>query len=246
MEAKYISSALLALTGSALAVIGFIRGETGYLNLGLAALFLTAIVLTFKSSSYVKKGSLNIMIKSQRNLANSLLEGLALEGKSVYLPPYKNLPDGGVFIPLREDFDLDPARFDEGSIFVTDVPDERKMGLLLPTLGKELVEKYEEHLEGPLTSIPEVESAAGSVLKSLNLARRVYIEEEGSEIRVIVSPDFECPPINCERFPCPICASILRGIAKASGEVIAVESLDPGKAGVEIKARRMGRVEEWM
>ena len=246
MEAKYISSALLALPGGILAAWGFIHGEAAYINLGLAALFLAAIVPVFKSPSYVKRDSLNIMVKSQRNLATSLLDGLALEGKSVYLPPYENLPEGGVFIPLREDFDIDPARFDEGSVFVTDVPDERKMGLLLPTLGKELVEKYEEHLEGPLTSIPEVESAAGSVLKSLNLARRVYIEEGEGEVMAIVTPDFECSPVNCERFPCPVCASILRGIAKASGEVIAVESFSRGKAGVEIKARKMGRVEEWM
>lgn len=246
MEMKYISSALLAIFGGTLAAWGFIHAETSYINLGFAAILLAAVVPVFKSSSYVKKDSVDLLVSSHRNLVDSLLKGLALEGKSVYLPPYKNLPRGGVFIPLREDFDLDPARFDESSIFLTDVPDERKMGLLLPTLGMELMEKYEEHLEGPLTSIPEVESAADSVLKSLSLAKRVYIEETEGGVRVIVTPNFECSPVNCERFPCPICASILRGIAKASEEVIAVESFSRRKGGVEISARKIGRVEKWM
>jgi len=246
MEASKISAGLLALIGGALALFGFINGETNYLNLGLASLILSAVVFTFKSSSYVRKESVDLLIKSQRNLADSLLNGLALEGKTLYIPPYENLQDGGVFIPLREDFDLDPARLDENSAFTTDVPDEREMGLLLPTLGKELVEKYEEYLEGPLTSVPEVESVAGSVLKALGLAKRVYIEENGKEITVIVTPNFECSPTNCERFPCPVCASILRGVAKASDEIIAVESFEETEFGVEIRAKKMGRVEEWM
>ena len=245
MEAKHFASGFLAVSGGILAVWGFLHARSDYINLGLAGLFLAALIITLKSSRYVKAETAEILLKSHSNLRESLLRGLTLEGKAVFVPPYRNLPRGGLFLPLREDFDLDPARFDEETLFLTDVPDERAMGLLLPGYGSELLEKYEEHLEGPLTSVPEVESTAGAVLKSLGLAERVYIEENEG-LRIIVKPSFEHSTEGCEKIPDPVCASILLGIAKASGEVVIVDSVKESRHGVEVLARKAGRIEEWM
>ncbi len=246
MEPKYIVSATLGATGGMLAIWGFLNTNQGYINLGLAGAFLGAVILTLKSSKYVKKETAEILLESQKKLFNSILKNLKLEGRTLYIPPYENLPKGGVFLPLHEDFEVDPARFDEETLFITDVPQEKAMGLLLPSLGEALVEKYEEHLEGPLSSLPEVESAASSVLRALGLAKRVYIEETERGIRIIVDPSFTCNPEICEKLPCPICASILRAAAKASEEIIAVEKFEKKNYGIEIKAKKIGRVEEWM
>lgn len=246
MELKHIVSIILGVSGGALALKGFLGANPDYINLGIAGLFLSAIVLTLKSSKYVKKDTADILLNSHRGFLKSLLSNLKLEGNAVYLPPYENLPKGGVFVPLHEDFDIDPARFDENTLFLTDVPDEKAMGLLLPSLGSELLDKYEEHLEGTIGNIPEVESAASSVLRTLGLVKRVYIEENGNDIRIFVTPELSCNAEECEKIPCPICASIFLGLAKATDSLIVVESFEKKDRGIEIKAKKLGGVREWM
>lgn len=49
--------------------------------------------------------------------------------------PYENLPKGGLFIPLRKDFDIDPGRFGEDIVFLTNVGSERQMGPPLRSPG---------------------------------------------------------------------------------------------------------------
>ena len=246
MELKYVVSAALGVSGGLIALKGFLGANQSYINLGIAGLFLSAVVLILKSSKYVKKDAVDVMLNSYKGFLKNLLSNLKLEGKAVYIPPYENLPKGGVFVPLYEEFDLDPARLDENTFFLTDVPSERSMGVLITSLGADLLEKYEEHLEAPITSVPEVESSAGSVLKALGLAKRVYIEENDENIRVIVSPEISCSPEECEKVQCPICASILLGLAKATDNLIGVESLEKKDYGIEIKAKKLGGVREWM
>ncbi|HDZ36516.1 MAG TPA: hypothetical protein ENH81_06385 [Thermococcus sp.] len=246
MELKYIVSAALGISGGALALKGFLDVNQSYINLGIAGMFLAAVILTLKSSEYVKKESLEVLLNSQKGLLKSLLSNLRLDGKAVYLPPYENLPWGGIFVPLHEDFDLDPARLDEETFFLTDTPDEKSMGLLMTSLGTALLEKYEEHLEAPISSVPELEASAGSVLKALGLASRVHIEENEDEIRVVITPEISCSPDECEKAPCPLCASVLLGLAKATDNLIGVESFEKKDYGVEIRARKLGGVEEWM
>ncbi|MDI3475601.1 MAG: hypothetical protein PWQ79_2307 [Thermococcaceae archaeon] len=246
MELRHIVSAALELSGGFLALWGFLNANQSYVNLGIAGMFMGALVILLKSSEYVKISAVETFLKSQREFFSNLLRNLKLEGNAVYIPPYRNLPSGGIFVPLHEDFDLELARLDEEAVFLTDVPDERSMGLLITSLGRPLLEKYEEHLEGPITSIPELESASGSVLRALGLAKRVYIEEDGETLRVIVQPAFSCAPEECEKLPCPLCASILLGAAKASSQVIGVEGFSKTEHGVEIRAKKLGGVERWM
>lgn len=246
MEEKYIVSVALVVFGGLLALRGFLEANQNYMNLGIAGMFLGAIVLTIKSSKYVKKDSVDIILKAEKDFFRNLLNNLKLEGNAVYLPPYENLPKGGIFAPLHENFDIDPARFDENALFLTDVPNEASMGLLLPSFGATLLNKYEEHLEAPIASIPEIESAASSVLRGLGLASRVHIDEKGEELRIIVTPELSCDPQVCEKAPCPICASILLGVAKATDQLIGVQSFQKKDYGVEIMAKKLGGIEKWM
>jgi hypothetical protein len=248
MEIKNLVSAALVLGGGALALHGFLSTNTSLMNIGIAGAFLGAVVFTFKSSKYVKKEAIENLMEPYAGVFSSFSENLALNGNAVYIPPYENLPRGGVFIPLHENFELDLARLDEKTVFLTDVPNEKAMGLFLGPFGASLVEKYEEHLEGPLDSsgIPTVESAAGSVLRALGLAKKVYIEERGDRLRIILQPDIKCEPKNCEKTPCPLCASVLLALAKATGELLLTERVEAKDYGIEITARKLGGVQEWM
>lgn len=246
MIKKNIVSGALIVFGGLLALQGFLGAAPARVNMGLAAMILGAVVFLIKPSDYVKRSSVELLTSSYFGPFRKFISSLSLEGNAVYVPPYENLPEGGIFVPLHEDFDIDPARLDESTFFLTDIPNEKSMGILITSLGTNLIAKYEEHLEGPLSSVPELESSAGSVLKSLGLAKRVYVEENGEEIKVIVSPEVPCSPEGCEKVPCPVCASILLGLAKATDNLLGAKSFEKKDYGIEIRAKKLGGVREWM
>jgi len=248
MKARGASGLTLMITGLALAIYGFMNVKTTLTNLGIAGVFLGLVVLTFKSSDYVKKESVQAIMEPYRRIFSTFADNLYLEGNAVFIPPYENLPRGGLFVPLHDKFELDLARLDEGTVFLTDVPNDRAMGLFLGPFGDPLVEKFEEHFEGPLDGAGSgaVESVAGSVLRYLELANRVYIEEKDRRFRVIIRPTIECKSENCEKIPCPICASVLLALAKGTNQVLAVESVEEKDYGIEVTVRKLGGVEKWM
>jgi len=248
MEAKNVAGAVLIALGAVIGIAGFLNAEVKLTNLGIAGVFLGLVVLTFKSSEYVKRESVKALMEPYRRVFSTFADNLYLEGSAVFIPPYENLPRGGLFVPLHEKFELDLARLDEKTVFLTDVPNERAMGLFLGPFGDSLVEKFEEHFEGPLDGAGSgaVESVAGSVLRYLELADRVYIEEKDDGFRVVVRPTIGCKPENCEKVPCPVCASVLLALAKGTGQVLAVESVEEKDYGIEATVRKLGGVEEWM
>lgn len=246
MELKYMVSGVLMGTGGALAIYGFLNANQGYINMGIAGTFLGMVMLILKSSGYVKREAFDGVFSPYMAFFRNFVDNLSLEGNAIYIPPYENLPNGGTFIPLHDDFDLDPARFDEGAVFLTDVPNEKAMGLLVRPLGLELLRKYEEHLEYTLENATHLETSSSSVLRALGLAKSVYIEEDEGGFRVVVQPEIECEPRSCEKVACPICSSILLGLAKATGELILVEGVEKRDYGIEIKTRKLGGVREWM
>ncbi|NJE54582.1 hypothetical protein [Thermococcus sp. 21S9] len=248
MKIKEASGLTLIIIGLALAIYGFVNVKTTITNLGIAGVFLGLIVLTFKSNDYVKAESVHAIMEPYRRVFSTFADNLYLEGNAIFIPPYENLPEGGLFVPLHEKFELDLARLDEGIVFLTDVPNDRAMGLFLGPFGGSLVEKFEEHFEGPLDGAGSgtVESVTGSVLRYLELADRVYIEENDDGFRIVIRPTIRCRPRNCEKTPCPICASVLLALAKGTNQVLAVESVEEKDYGIEVTARKLGGVEKWM
>ncbi|WP_457754630.1 hypothetical protein [Thermococcus sp.] len=249
MELKYIVSGSLAGIGAAILLYGFLNANTSYINLGIAGIFLSAVILIIKSPEYIKKDSVLGILRPYTELFEKFVDNLSLEGNAVYIPPYQNLPEGGVFIPLKENFEIDLGRLDEKTVFLTDVPKEKQMGILLMPLGVGLLKKYEEHLEYPLsnTSYAEVESVAGAVLRTLGLAKSVYVEEQKNFFRIVIQPEFKCKKLNvCEKVACPICSSVLLGLAKAANQLIYVESFEKKDYGIEIKAKKLGGIRKWM
>lgn len=252
MKGKYIVSSALIIVGTAILGYGAITANQSQINLGIAGIFLGLIVLTFKTSEYVKREALDNLASPYIKTLQELVKDLALEGRAVYIPPYENLPNGGTFIPLHEEFDLDLARLDEETVFLTNVSNERQMGLKIRPLGLELLEKYEEHLEYSLedTNYKEVESASSSVLRVLDLAKGVYIDEEDGKFRIVVNTvNREICRKNidyCDQVACPICSSILLSLAKATGELIMADKFSITEHGIEIEAKRLGGVRNWM
>ncbi|AMM53292.1 hypothetical protein [Pyrococcus kukulkanii] len=249
MERALISGLAILGIGAFISTTSVIMG-TDTLNIGLAALIIGAVVLAFKSEEYVRRDTLDLVVTSVQESLEKMVKDLGLEGNAVYLPPYENLPEGGVFIPLVKDYRIDLGKLSEDSVFLTEVSSEREMGLLIRPPGGKIVEKFEEHLEGEITSVPEVESVSTAVLKFLELAESVYIEDAGNTFYVYVKPrniEFCKRRIkNCNQVACPICSSILLGLAKGSGQLLESEKFEIDGERVKITVKKLGGISEWM
>lgn len=249
-KGKYIAGGVLIAMGAVFAFKGAMDGDQSEINVGIGGLFLGIIVLTFSTSEYIKIDAFNAMVLPYFQLAKSFINTLKLKSNAVYIPAYGNLPNGGIFIPLHDTFDLDLAKLDENSFFITDVGREKEMGLFLTPIGKELMNMYEQYSETDFTNagLNAVESAA-VVLKSLGLATSVVVEERGAEIRVIVGgvKTDKCSQ-TCKQSACPICSSIILSIAKCIQELVVVErfKIEIENKLVEITVRRIGGINKWM
>jgi|Deesub1362B_J571_1020462.scaffolds.fasta_scaffold00014_105 hypothetical protein len=248
MKIKRIAGAVLISIGAVLTFKGAIDGNQSMINAGIGGVFLGVVVLTFSTSDYIKYDAFKAVTLPYTDLSRKLVEVLELKNEAVYIPPYSNLPEGGVFIPLHNDFDIDLAKLDKSTIFITDLSREKEMGLLLTPLGKELVKMYESYSELDFTNagLHAVENAS-AVLRSLGLADSITIEE--SEDRIIVYLNGVKASMcskTCEQIACPICSSVLLSIAKSLQELIVVDEFKFENGLIEISARRIGGVNEWM
>ncbi|AGK61045.1 hypothetical protein Asulf_01044 [Archaeoglobus sulfaticallidus PM70-1] len=247
MRIKYIASIALIALGSILALKGAIDGDQSLINAGIGGIFLGIVVLSFATSEYIKYDALEAVLTPYTELCKKLLKTLDLKNKAVYIPPYDNMPDGGVFIPLHEDFDIDLAKLDENVMFLTDVGREKEMGLLITPLGKELMKMYESYSEMDFSGAGVGVVEGAPVLKALGLARSITIEEDNERIKVYLEGVvLDTCSKDCEQIACPICSSILLAIAKSLQELIQVEKLEVKERYIEISARKIGGIDRWM
>ena len=216
------------------------------INAGIGGVFLGIVVLSFSGKGCVKYDAFQAIVEPYMGLVTSIASSLELKSKSVYIPPYDNLPDGGVFVPLHDDFEIDLARLDEKTLFITDVGREREMGLLLMPLGRDLMKMYENYSEMDFENagVGVVENAS-AVLRALGLAKSVEIEESGETLRIYVHGVKQPCSSACKQVACPICCSILLSVAKALQQLILVEDVK-SSGHIEIIARKMGGIDRWM
>lgn len=248
MKTKFIVGSILILIGSTLAFKGAIDGSQNTINIGIGGVFLGIVVFTFSTSDYIKYDAFKAVVSPYFEFSRKIADDLGLKNNAVYIPPYDNLPEGGIFIPLHENFDIDLAKFDKNTMFITDVGREREIGLLLPPLGKELLKMYEEYSEMDFTNAgPSIVENSSAVLKSLGLANSVSVVEEDGKIKIYINgvKNDNCSP-NCEQIACPICTSLLLAIAKSLQELIAVESFRFDGEFIEISASKIGGIDKWM
>lgn len=226
MNSKRIVGVVLMIFGAVTAFNGAMTASETKINLGICGIFIGAVLLSFSR---------------QKNFANlfkpyhETLKCLAsfLETKvSVYIPPCERLPEGGTFLAVNEDFELDLARIDYSTPVVAGR--EKEAGLLLKNLGIEIIREAEE----------QSFEAVSSVLKAMNLIRSARFYEEGV-IKIFIDTSVNFCNEDCKLVACPICSSLLMAIAVESRELIAVEKFKVGER-IEIFARKIGRVEEWI
>ncbi len=249
MKFKYVAGLALIMAGTFLAFRGAVDANQSLVNAGIGGIFLGIVVLSFTTSDYIKVESFKRVVVPYSKFTAGIVESLNLKRKSIYIPPYNNMPDGGVFIPVNNDFDIDLGKIDENTFFLTDTGREREMGLVFRPLGADLSKEFQKYAEiDLLNSGLAAIDAISSVLRAMGLAKSVHTDINGDAIKIYIDGirfREKCTD-RCEQVACPICSSVLISLAKAFQELILVEEFEKTDRGVMISARKIGGVEKWM
>jgi hypothetical protein len=225
-----------------------------FINLGFAGIFVGILVLAFVPSNLISYEAFECSVNPYLSFFENFISNLPLEGKAIYIPPYENLPKGGVFIPANDDFEINLGNFDEGIVFLTNVGRGKEMGLLIsPPLGYNFAKKFEEHASIKLgdVDLSLAVSASSSVLKALELVDNVNFREDEDKIELLIEntkPNY-CHNVDCkvcEKAGCPICSSILFAITKSQNQLILIDKFEKTEDYIKIKVRKIGKIDDFL
>ena len=231
----------IVIIGIGMWYYGGTSGEVHLVNLGIAAIILGLAITALPLRGHVDREAIFLSCTPLCRFIGSLSSDLGLEGSPVVIPPYENLPMGGIFLPKFKDFDIPLGKFDEKTIFLDG--SGRESGVLLaPPPGSGIVEYTIENvgnLKG--SGIGYASSAVSSVLSALGLGSAEVFEKEEGTIEVFVRPLCDGP-----WYADPVVSAVLLGIAMGSEELIRIESLEEKNGHVRLIVRRLGGVEKWL
>ncbi|NJE03862.1 hypothetical protein [Thermococcus sp. MV11] len=236
-----LAGSVLTITGIVLWYYGGTSGSTGVVNLGLGAIVLGLVLAALPLGDRVDKEALLLAVEPSCAFLENLRRGLNLTGPPVVIPPYENLPSGGVFLPSTDDFRLPLGRLDGESVFVTGP--EAESGLLVsPPPGWGILEYTVENV-GELsgTGVGYASSAVSSVLSALGLGSAEAFEREDGTIEVFAKPLCD-GSVHAD----PAVSAVLLGIAIGTGELLRIRSVERKNEHVKVTLERLGGIEKWL
>jgi hypothetical protein len=217
---------------------------------GISSIIIGLVVMTFSSPLTVDKDVYEYSVLSTLEFFNIFLKNASLKGNGIYIPPYANLPKGGTFIPLLENFELNLAQFDEKYIIIKR---GRESGLVItPPTGYHLSIKFSEYIDIKKSSdIPSLISSISGVMNIMELVGNIECIEEDDIITLnLENVHFDgCRKCNinvCKKMGCPICSSILFSLSTYLNSPIIVENIEKKGSNVKIKCRNMGKIEKYL
>jgi len=231
---------LSAAAGILLWYYGGTRGLIPLVNLGIGAIILGMVLSTVSPRGYVDREALELSCNGFCAFLGNLGEGLKLRGRPVIMPPFDNLPRGGIFLPESEEFSPRLGKLDEKSPLVAGSRNESGL-LISPPPGWGIIE-YARNNVGELqdTGVGYASSAVSSVLGSLGLGSGEAFEGEG-EIEVYAKPICEGP-----FYADPVVSAMLLGVAMGKNEILAVKSAEKVKDHWKIVLEPLGGVKRWL
>ncbi|ASJ06367.1 hypothetical protein [Thermococcus pacificus] len=232
---------LLAIAGIALWYYGGTQGNVALVNLGIGTIILGIVLAAFPSRGYVDRDALRLSCRDFCGFVENMREGLELRGSPVVIPPYENLPRGGLFLPKNENFSLHLGKFADGAVFITGTEEESGV-LMSPPPGWGILEYTLENV-GELsgTGVGYASSAVSSVLSALGIGSAEAFEREDGKIELFAKPMCGDP-----FYADPVLSAMLLGIAMGKGEVLRVESSERANDHVKLILEPLGGIERWL
>ena len=214
-------------------------GGNGYtVNLGLGAVVLGTVLAALPPGGHVEKEALYISCESFPEFIENIRENAKLEGPPIVIPPYENLPTGGIFLPESTKPSPNLGRMSSGTVFVTGGRDEAGI-LLTPPPGWGVIEYALENVGELRGGAGYAASAVSSVLSALGLSS-AKVFEDGERIELFVKP------LCGDHVSDPAVSAMLLSVAMGRDELLAVRSVEKVRDHLKITLEPMGGVERWL
>jgi len=200
---------------------------------------------------FIFLGTFGVFVLSERSLpvavpraqmlgtartGRDVARGLSLTGNAMYLPARKGLTHERMFVPAPTGTATPPGALTD-DLAVSPGKDGSTPGLLVDPAGLDLLDSIEDE-SGTEFDGTGIEAAEGSlqVMKhSLNLLRDFHFKErDGKTVLRVEYKDLldACRqvrkemPDTCRQNACVGCSCLLTAAARATGKIVAVESVD--------------------
>ncbi|MBA2853122.1 hypothetical protein HNP89_001079 [Methanococcus maripaludis] len=163
---------------------------------------------------------------SNNEFLKKIFENLNLCGKPIYLPPYENLENGGIFIPSSKKFTLNLSAFTENSIFLANKNASSEMGVLInPPIGLGLLKKFEENFGESILKIDTntAFSLIQSSLSSMDLFSDIDFEEKNGKLSVKIYKNKEIESFEEFYYLSPVISSIFLALSKSMDVPVIIE-----------------------
>uniref|UniRef100_A9A6Y6 DUF7982 domain-containing protein n=1 Tax=Methanococcus maripaludis (strain C6 / ATCC BAA-1332) TaxID=444158 RepID=A9A6Y6_METM6 len=205
---------------------GISNSIISFINLGIAGLFIFIILNTLIPPKMMDYSVHEAITSSNTEFLKKIFENLKLNGNPVYVPPYENLENGGIFIPSHEKFSLNLSAFDENLIFITNQNASKEMGVLIsPPVGLGILKKFEENIGSSILNLDlnSVFSLIQSTLSSADLVEEIDFDEKDEKLFVKIYKNKEISNFEKLYYLSPVISSVFLAVSKSKDVPIFIE-----------------------
>lgn len=205
---------------------GITNSIISFINLGIAGFFIFVILNTLIPQKMIDYSVHEALTASNSEFLKKIFENLSLCGNPIYLPPYENLENGGIFIPSSKKFTLNLSAFTKNSIFLANKNASSEMGVLInPPIGHGLLKKFEENLGESILKMDTntAFSVMQSALSSMDLLSYIDFEEKNGKISVKIYKNKEIEAFEEFYYLSPVISSIFLALSKSMDVPVFIE-----------------------
>jgi len=206
-----------------------------YINLGFGALFIGIFTLFVLTEKALPAEIAQRQMLSQAKMVHELVSNLNLEGNAAYIPAKFALTREKVLIPASDASLALPIMTDD--LVFSLGADKATLGIFLTPTGLDLLDGFERDL-GVSNKDVGLEALEGNMQIAklgVGLLKDFKIKEREGEVilRVEHSAFYDACrtaratiPDVCSQVACPVCSSLLTGIARATGKIVKVTAVE--------------------
>ncbi len=248
-------------SGVILLIYGFFGNTISFINLGIAIIIIGVVIYSFIPSNLVNVKLLNDIIYNNVDTLNKFVKYDNFK-EIIFIPPYENLPYGGVFLSKINNANINLGAFD---MEVITLNQKGLNGMLLaPTQYYKFTDRLINEtklINNEYDDIGGIEIIS-SILKSNGLKNNIEIihdetnvendninnENRIIKIKLSVELDYfneyineyseydnEYNNLKFLSISCPICATVINTVAKLSNQLILVENIEKDEKNYDKK-----------
>jgi len=206
-----------------------------YINLGFGAVFIGIFTVFVLTGRTLPAEIAQRQMMSQAKMTHELVSNLNLKGNAAYIPAKFALTREKVLIPATDNALSLPIMTDD--LVFSLGADKATLGIFLTPSGLDLLDGFERDLDvsNKDVGLEALEGNMQIAKLGLGLVKDFKVKEREGEVilRIEQSSFYDAcrtaratMPDVCRQVACPICSAFMTGIARATGKIAKITSVE--------------------